>query len=189
MKSPKSGPPEETRVQWVPWVIWKYGKFKDNERAVTFSVTERRMSLPLLTLLLPPWYSSKSGREVYFRQQAPRSWLVAEREGVHEVAGLQKHQHTSSTLGSNPPPGIDTHFYLLVTLSLIHMNLQVGNFPRCECLHFQSKLSQVTSHVWHTLSCACVLYVHACVYYTVQSCIEDSSAVSLFQAQDVQKQA
>lgn len=104
------------------------------------------------------------GRKYIFDNRPPGpGWWQREREGAHEVAGLQKRQHTSSTLWSNPPPGIDAHFYLLVTLSLIQMNLQVGNFPRCECSHFQSKLLQVTSHVWHILSRACILHKWVCL--------------------------
>ena len=105
------------------------------------------------------------GEKYIFDNRLPGpGWWQREREGAHEVARLQRHQHTSSTLGSNPPPRIDVHFFfLLVTLSLIYMNLQVGKFPRCECSHFHSELSQVTSHVWHTLSRACILHKELCL--------------------------
>ena len=46
-----------------------------------------------------------------------------------------------------------------------------------------------TCELWYTLSRVCILCTWlCCVHFTVQSCVEDSSAASLFQARDVQKQ-
>ena len=46
-----------------------------------------------------------------------------------------------------------------------------------------------TCELWYTLSRVCILCMWlCCVHFTVQSCVEDSSAASLFQARDVQKQ-
>ena len=50
----------------------------------------------------------------------------------------------------------------------------------CELVH----VSGVCCHVHASSACGC-----AHVHFSVQSCTEDSSALSLFQAQDVQKQA
>ena len=68
------------------------------------------------------------------------------------------------------------------TVSPLHRNLQV-------CSRVQS--SKLVHIVYCTLSCVCILYKWFCafVYFTAQYCIEYSSTVSLFQAQDVQKQA
>ena len=56
------------------------------------------------------------------------------------------------------------------------------------CLHVQSRKlvheSGVHCHVRASSTSGC-----AFMYFTVQYCIEDSSTVSLFQAQDVRKQA
>ena len=68
---------------------------------------------------------------------------------------------------------------------------QTFKFPTFEGANV---LSQVQSHV---LVHACDAHCHMCassrgcafVGFIVQHCIENSSAVSLFQAQDVQKQA
>ena len=66
-----------------------------------------------------------------------------------------------------------------------HMNHQVVNFQRCECV-FTCPIMWVSWHVWHTLSCVCILckWLCSCVLY-LQSGIEYSSAVSLFQAQNL----
>ena len=94
------------------------------------------------------------------------------------------------------------------TVSPLHMNLQVENFQRCKRA-FTCPITQVSSRVWCTLSLApstsgcvlcasstsgCVLCASstsgcAFVHFTVQYCLEYSSTVSLFQAQDVRKQA
>ena len=63
------------------------------------------------------------------------------------------------------------------TVSPLHMTLQVVNFQRCECA-LVCKLVHVCAS--STRGCACV-----CA--TAQDYMEDSSAVSLCQAPDVQK--
>ena len=53
-------------------------------------------------------------------------------------------------------------------VSPLHMNLQVVNFQRWECL-FASLIISVSSFVWHALSHACIL--HNRLYFCVLYCI------------------
>ena len=66
------------------------------------------------------------------------------------------------------------------------MNLQVANFLTCKCVltYPTIEVSPIYCHVCASSTNGC-----AFVYFTMQHCIEYSSALSLFQAQDVQKQA
>ena len=51
-------------------------------------------------------------------------------------------------------------------ISLLHMNLQVANFQRCKCV-CTCPITWLSSHVWHTSSCVCILYkwLRLCVVY------------------------
>ena len=67
--------------------------------------------------------------------------------------------------------------------SPLYTNLQAANFPRCE----SCGLVHMSGIHWHR--CASPTSGFAFVYFTAQYYIEHSSTVSLFQAQDVRKQA
>ena len=63
-----------------------------------------------------------------------------------------------------------------VTVSPLHMYLQVAYFQRWE--HISACLiTKVSSLVWHTFSCACILY--KLLFFCVLYCTEYSSTVSL----------
>ena len=70
-------------------------------------------------------------------------------------------------------------------VSCLHTNLQVANFQRCEHV-FACPCKLVHTSGVHCHFCASSTSGCAFVYFTVQYCIEYSSTVSLFQAQDVQ---
>ena len=67
------------------------------------------------------------------------------------------------------------------------MNLQVANFQICK--HVFTYPAIEVSHMSGMYCHVCASSTSAFVYFTIQHCIEYSSASSLFQAQDVQKQA
>ena len=69
------------------------------------------------------------------------------------------------------------------TVRPLYTNLQVLNIQRCKRA-FACPITQVSSCIWHTLSCACILNRWLC--FCGLYCIElYSSTVSLFQDQDV----
>ena len=75
------------------------------------------------------------------------------------------------------------------TLSLLHTNLQSCELSKMQMYSHVKSCKFV--HVGHALSLACILYkwMCVCVLYTVQYCIQHSSAVSLLQAQGIWEQA
>ena len=86
-------------------------------------------------------------------------------------------------LPGKPPETLGHDYFSYSTASPLHRNLQVANFQRCE---YAFACSITLFHVWLTLSHVCILKSDcAFVYFTVQYCIEYSSTVALFQAQDV----
>ena len=74
------------------------------------------------------------------------------------------------------------------TASALHINLQVAAFKDVDvCLHAQS-LELVHVSGVHCHACASSTSGCAFVYFAVPDGIERNSVVSLFQAQDIQKQ-
>lgn len=62
-----------------------------------------------------------------------------------------------------------------VTVSALHMHLPVAYFQRWEHT-FARSVTKVSSPVWHTLSCVCILY--KLLFFCVLYCTEYSSTVS-----------
>ena len=75
---------------------------------------------------------------------------------------------------------LNIDLFEVIYISPLHTNLQVVNVQSRKLVHVPG----VHCHVCASSTSGC-----AFVYFTVQYCIEYSSTVSLFQAQDVQKQA